>query len=193
MDRTRVEELHHITHFSNLQLILQRGILSHRRMERLSHQSIASQSVQDRRSGIRIPQGRKLHEYVPLYFNARNVMMYVLDHKDELAVLRIDSAVMDLPDVVISDRNAASGVAAFYRVGEGIAALDETFVYATWWNQSFDAKQRRCAEVLVPDRIDPSFIRGVYVLGPSGEDLCRGVVPSLEPTLNPDLFFTAES
>lgn len=130
---------------------------------------------------------------MPLYFDARNVMMYVLDHKDELAVLRIDSTVMDLPDVVISDRNAASGVAAFYRVGEGIAALDETFVYAAWWNQSIDARQRRCAEVLVPDRIDPSFIRGLYVLGPSGEDLCRGVVPSLETTLNPDLFFGAES
>lgn len=191
MDLARVEELHHITHYSNLKTILQRGILSHARMEGRTHRSIANESVQARRSGIRVPGGRKLHEYVPLYFDARNTMMFVLSRREELMVLRIDCRVLNLPGVVVSDRNAASGAAAFYDVDEGIRLLDEEYVYATWWNQSDDAKQRRCAEVLVPNRLEASFVRGVFVKSSAGEDLCRMVAPTLDISVNPDLFFGA--
>lgn len=40
---------------------------------------------------------------------------------------------------------------------------DEAIVTAKRWTDSPDAKQRRMAEVLVPSRVPPSFIRGAYV------------------------------
>lgn len=191
MDRSRVEELHHITHYSNLPSIARRGLLSHSRMDQRSHRSIADQEVQDRRALIRVPQGRRLHQYVPLYFHARNSMMFVLNRKEELVVLRIDPRVLDLPGVVVTDRNAASGAAAFYAVEEGIAALDEDAVYATWWNETYEAKQRRSAEALVPDRLEASYIRGLYVMDERGEEFCRSVECNLAVARQGTLFFRA--
>ena len=81
----------------------------------------------------------------------------------DLTVLAIDPAVLDIQGVVIADRNAASLAPRFLPALEGIAALDEATVSAQWWNDSADAKQRRMAEVLVPDRVPSSFIRGAYV------------------------------
>jgi ssDNA thymidine ADP-ribosyltransferase, DarT len=58
--------------------------------------------------------------------------------------------VLDLDGVIIADRNAASTIARFDSVAEGIERLEETVVFAKWWNDSIDANQRRMAEVLVP-------------------------------------------
>ena len=90
-------------------------------------------------------------------------MLYRLLGTAPLTVLSVDPNVLDLPGVIVSDRNAASGTARFRPAAEGIAALDESEVYARWWNDSRDAMQKRCTEVLVPERIDLSMISHTYV------------------------------
>lgn len=82
---------------------------------------------------------------------------------DSLAVLRVDHSVLDLPDVIISDRNAAADAVIFRPAAEGVSALDADEVYARWWNSSIAAKQKRCAEALVPDLVPPQYIVGAYV------------------------------
>jgi len=76
MDVSDVKELHYITPMGNLPSIFQRGILSNYLVEKLPHSSVAKQEVQEIRASVRVPSGRPLHEYVNLYFNARNAMMY---------------------------------------------------------------------------------------------------------------------
>lgn len=50
-----------------------------------------------------VPGGRPLHEYVNLYFCARNPMLFrIKDLHLELCVLQIDTNVLDLPGVVIT-------------------------------------------------------------------------------------------
>ena len=71
VDVSDVKELHYITPIENLPSILKYGILSHRRVEKLDHKSVAMADVQARRAAVRIPGGRPLHEYANLYFNAR--------------------------------------------------------------------------------------------------------------------------
>lgn len=44
----------------------------------------------------------------------------------------------------------------------GVAALDRDDVFSRYWNDR-DHAQRMCAEVLVPDRVDPDYITAVYV------------------------------
>lgn len=57
--------------------------------------------IQDRRAVVRVPGGRPLHEYVNLYFHARNPMLYKrLPMHDSLCVLRVSTDVFDLPGAV---------------------------------------------------------------------------------------------
>jgi hypothetical protein len=105
-------------------------------------------------------------------------MMSALRHlNDTLAVLRVRDGVLDLPDVIVSDRNAAAGAVIFRPAVDGVAALNEDEVYATWWTSGIDAKQKRCAEVLVPDRIPPEYIFGAYVRTAA----CRAALSPLCP------------
>ena len=114
MNRGDLSELHYITPIANIASIMQRGILSNRRVAKLQHQSVAKQEVQDLRAKVKVPGWRALHEYANLYICARNPMLYKRHavHKS-LCVLRIKPSVLDLPEVVITDQNAASDYRRF--------------------------------------------------------------------------------
>jgi hypothetical protein len=168
MDRDEVKELHFITSIDNLDSILMRGILSHNRAARLVHRSVASELVQDRRRGKSVPGGRSLHSYANLYFDARNPMMYCLQDMRDLIVVRVSPDVLDIPDTVVTDGNAASGPTRFYPSPEGLANLDSTRIFAWSWNDSdswvkIEKKRVRNAEVLVPNLVPSDYIEGCYV------------------------------
>ncbi len=168
MDRDEVKELHFITSIANLDSILMRGILSHNRAARLSHHSVASEDVQDIRRGKRVPGGLTLHSYANLYFDARNPMMSCLRHLPDLIVVKVSANVLDIPNTVVSDGNAASGATRFYPSPEGLRYLDSTRIFAWSWNdpdpwQKIEKKRVRNAEVLVPDLVPSEYIEGCHV------------------------------
>lgn len=72
MQREVVTELHYITHIDNLISIAQLGILSYHDARKLQPTSIAATEIQDLRTGKKVPGGLALHDYVNLYFHARN-------------------------------------------------------------------------------------------------------------------------
>jgi hypothetical protein len=72
MDRGMVTELHYIAPVSNLPSMARRGLVSHNRAAKVEHSSVALGAVQDRRASRRFPWGMQLHDYVNLYFDARN-------------------------------------------------------------------------------------------------------------------------
>lgn len=169
MTRQEVKELHYITPIENIPSILQHGILCHRLAKKVIHRSVAMPEVQQRRASKRIPQGGALHDYANLYFHARNPMMFVRRNEHQsLCVLCIDPAVLDLPDVIIADGNAASDYTAFYSSPNGLEQLDASLVFARYWSGSdtvdgWHRKRIRCAEVLVPDKVEVQYIVGGYV------------------------------
>lgn len=195
MNVADIKELHNITHISNLASIWVNGILSHKRAGGISHISVASSDVQQRRAKKIIPGGRPLHEYVNLYFEARNPMLYVLkDQHADLCVLRLDPAVMGLPGVVISDRNASSDYARFLKYPEGLKHLDKDMIFAHYWTHpdpfiEIEHKSVKCAEVLVPDKIDCRYIIGAYVSCTEGKTCLHKTGVSLSVTITPSLFF----
>ncbi len=164
-----IVELQYIAPLVNLRSILERGILSHRLANRFPHQSVAMAEVQERRAARRVPNGRPLHDYANLYFNAANPMMYKLRgmHRD-LCVLRVSTSVMELEGSVITDGNAASSYTLFMPYPDGLSKIDRGVVFGPSWSHpdpaEMDRRRRvRCAEVLVPDRVPPEFIVGVRV------------------------------
>jgi hypothetical protein len=168
MDRDEVKELHFITSIDNLGSIMIRGILSHNRVGRIQHKSVAYESVQDRRRGKSVPGGSSLHSYANLYFHARNSMMYCLQGLTDLVVIRVSSDVLDIPDSVITDGNAATWNTRFYPSPEGLSNLDSKLVFARYWTDSdywtyVEKKRARNAEVLVPKLVPSRYIEGCYV------------------------------
>jgi len=131
MNRNDLLELHYITEISNVALIMAYGILSHKRAGRVKHNSVAMEEIQDRRKRKAVPGGRPLHEYVNLYICARNPMLYKLRSKHaELCVLRINTDVLDLPGVVITDGNASSDYALSRAAPQGLKIVDHALTFA---------------------------------------------------------------
>ena len=195
MNRADLGELHYITPIANLDSILQHGILSKRRAERMNPKSIAMEEVQEIRENKKVPGARPLHEYVNLYFCARNPMLYKRkDQHSEICVLRISTAVLDLLSVVMADGNAASDYTRFWPAPEGLENVDEASVFAEYWIDpdeivAWRRKRVKCAEVLVPDRVDPKFILGVYVSCEHAKRDVEAMNLPLHVKVDPHLFF----
>ena len=195
MKRSDLHELHYITPIQNVPSIMDHGILCHQKAKQLNHASVAMQEIQEIRAKRVIPGGKPIHSYVNLYLCARNPMMYkrAAQHKS-LCVLRIDTEVFDLPGVVIADGNAASGYTGFWTSKTGLDKIDFDLVFAEWWTDSNQIQQWhkarvKCAEVMVPDRIDPRFIQGAYVSSQESKRLLEGSGFVLSVTVEPKLFF----
>jgi len=190
-----VTELHNIMPIANIPLVLRHGILSHEEAAKQPHASVALSEIQERRDIKRVPGGLKLHQYANLYFCARNPMMY--RRKNEaatLCVLRIDRCVLTLPNVVLSDQNAASDYVRFLKSPEGLRELNYDLIFATYWTSEdpFDYWRRKsikCAEVLVPHRVPADLIVGAYVLNVTAEVNLREAGFDRPITCNANLFF----
>jgi hypothetical protein len=193
--REELTELHYIAHMDNVQSITRHGILSNRWAAKLPHTSVAMQQVQNRRAKVVVPGGRKLHEYVNLYICARNPMLFKrLDQHLDLCVLQVSTDVLDLPDVVVTDANASSDYARFAAAPGGLRIVDREATFAEYWTDQdpivqLKKKSAKCAEVLVPDRVDPRFIMGAYVSCQAAMDRFNGLGTGIPVSINAHMFF----
>ena len=78
-----IKNLYYITHIDNLPSILERGILSHERIEEEGVQPtrIYNTDIVNRRRGKNTPDQKSLWSYANLYFQPRNPMMYRVVHE----------------------------------------------------------------------------------------------------------------
>ena len=158
--------LFHITSIDNLPSIARSGLLSHN----LAHKrhkptDISLKEVQKRRSNKTDPiYCRPLHDYVPLFFRARNAMLFSCrDLQPRLAVLYVNSSVLLRPNIVFTDGNAAAIETRFFNRVDDLQCLDWRCLKAKYWTQFEDGKRKRGAEVLIPDKIASKFVSHVVV------------------------------
>ena len=191
----RVTELHCIMPMRNVASVLANGILSYERAASLSHRSVALQPVQDRRDKKHVPGGLKLHQYANLYFHARNPMLHKrLAEADTLCVLRVSTQVLALAGTVIADQNAASDYVRFLAPAQW-QLMDWNEILALDWRHPGDPiaywrhKSRKCAEVLVPHRVEACYVTGAYVVDTPAKARLTELGCTLPITVNPVLFF----
>ena len=195
MERHELTELHYITPIANVASIVRYGILSHIRSKRVQHESVAMSEIQDRRAKVTVPGGKQLHEYANLYICARNPMMYRRQARHrEMCVLRVDSSVINLPNVVITDCNASGDYVRFAAGPGGLLIVNREWTFADDWRdndqiQYFRKKAAKCAEVLMPDRISPGFIMGAYVSCQEALDSFQAQTTGISVSINGHLFF----
>lgn len=191
----RVTELHSIMPMVNIGSVIAHGILSYERAAAQAHASVAMQPVQDLRDQKVVPGGLKLHQYANLYFHARNPMLFKrLGEAANLCVLRVATDVLMLEGTVISDQNAASNWVRFLHPSQwSELAFDD--IFAMDWRHPDDQvaywrhKARKCAEVLVPNRVESRFLRGAYVIDVQAEQRLRGLGFEMPISVDPVLFF----
>lgn len=193
--RTRKRCLYNIMPIENVDSVLERGILSHEKVSKLRHVSVALNSVQERRDHVAIPKGLKLHQYANLYFDYNNPMLYKLkDQAKDLAVLAVSAEVLDLDGCVISDMNAAKTLARFYDPYEGMQCIDFDRVFAQYWGHDdyyeyLKRKAIKCAEVLIPDCVKPQYIVGAYVVNQRAADKMKSLGFDKPIHVRPKVFY----
>ena len=197
MRREDLFELQYITPLENVVSIYQKGILSNKLVSEIEHKSVAWEIMQEKRSEKIIPGGRPLHDYVNLYICARNPMLYKVKNRN-VCVLKVDPNILDLPSVVIANSNAAGDYVRFAPSPKGLDLIDTDLVFAESWIhpneiETWNHKSIKCAEVLVPDRVDTKFIENIYVPDAQSQEVlsCRLDAARLSPRIiiNKHLFF----
>jgi hypothetical protein len=197
MNRADVTELHYITAIANLPSILRHGILSHNLADKIAHDSVAMQEIQERRQNKRIPGAGYLHDYANLYFDAHNPMLSKCRARNsEICVLQIDPTVIDRNGVIVTDRNAAADMVRFFPVADGLKAINPDRVFARYWTHPDDFydeilhKSQKCAEVLVPQRVEAKLISSAYVANRSALGAMQQVAnPGLSVHIRGDMYF----
>lgn len=174
IQNTRHKALYSIMPLINIPSVLKHGIVSHDFARKLQHESVAEESVQEKREIKIINANRRLHSYVNLYFDAHNPMLSRLrDRNEKICILAIHPEILNLPGVVVADRNAAVSVARFIEPEKMWETLDFERIYAKYWNTQeaeinpfirAENKAIKCAEVLVPDVVPTEYILGAVVI-----------------------------
>jgi ssDNA thymidine ADP-ribosyltransferase, DarT len=104
---------------------------------------------------------------------------------------------MDIQGTVITDQNASSKYARFASAPDGITIVDYDRTFAEDWRDPdqityWRKKSMKCAEVLVPDRIPPGFLTGVYCSCEASTSIVQAA-STLDCTVNGYLFFQSGS
>ncbi len=112
----------------------------------------------------------------------------------DLCVLQISTDVLDLPDVVVTDRNASSVYVRYAAAPAGLSIVVREWTFAEYWTEpdptvQLRKKSAKCAEVLVPDRVDPRFILGAYVSCQVAADKLKSLGTRIGISIHPHMFF----
>jgi len=165
LDNFGINYLYHMTHRDNLEKILQVGLKSHNyaRQNKLMQNDIANNDVNDRRSRVEQIHNRSLHDYVPLYFNPKNSMLFVRRNiQDNIVILAIDRMLIYAENTIFTDGNAANGPTKFFNDTNSLNQINWECIRAEYWSGFTDGRRERMAEVLVFPNISAKSIQKIY-------------------------------
>lgn len=164
LNQLGISYLYHMTHKNNLENILQNGLLSHTQAHGgLNQVDIADNQVNTRRGRRETIHNRSIHDYVPLYFNPKNPMLFRRRNiQDDIVILAIDRNLILSQNSIFTDGNAASQGTRFFNSINQLTQLNWRCIKGEFWNDFADGKRIRCAEVLVFPRIEIASIKKIY-------------------------------
>lgn len=193
--KTGKKYVYNIMPINNIPSVLEHGIICFNQIQPLHHASIAMTEVQARRDKVEIPNGLHLHEYANFYFSYHNPMLYKRkDQAEEFCILALSSKIIDIEGCIVSDRNAAAALARFYSPHDGLEELDFTTIHAKYWTDPDllimrEKKAIKCAEILIPYRVPPSYIVEACVVNEEIKIQLKELGFDKKITINPHVFF----
>jgi len=160
-----INYLFHMTHKNNLENILQNGLQSHNlaRNNQLIKVDIADDKVNIRRFRNEPIYKKSIHDYVPLYFNPKNPMLFVRRAiQNDIVIIAVNKMLIYNKNSLFSDGNAASDDTMFFNKIENLNNLSWECINAEYWNDFNDGRRVRCSEVLAYQSIPTVFIQKIF-------------------------------
>ncbi len=193
----KLEGLYHLTHVDHIRNIFRYGLLPHNDAHKygLVRHDISSTDVQNLRSHRHIG-GRSVHDYVPLYFNPKNAMLYQVSQvftPNDIVVIRLSCNLMLQKGVWFTDGNAANATTLSYDCLEDLDKLDWECIRAGYWTEYVDGRRKRMAEILVPNKISDNYIKRkshIYVRNQDTKSRILGVIPYARVTIDKGFYFS---
>jgi hypothetical protein len=96
--------------------------------------------------------------------------------------------------VVVTDANASSPYVRFAAAPNGLRIVDRELTFAEYWTDSdriqyYRKKSAKCAEILVPECVEPRFFIGAYVSCDESKTRWDAMGVSLSAVIDRHLFF----
>jgi len=200
----KLRGLYYITHIDNLPSILRNGIFCHRRIEeeKIKFTPIYNEEIVSNRKEKKVEGEHNLWDFVNLYFQPRNAMLYRVVrffsevNLEDLLILGLKSDLLNRKDIFVTTGNAASRETKFLRATEAQKYL-KTIREKTdkeWWTSEDGSKREIMAECLVPDKVDADNISEIYVSNDNTrnkvKEICNEIYnKSISVIPEPELFF----
>lgn len=180
-----IRYIYHMTHKSNLQNILQNGLLSHNsaHSQNFTKTDISDIDVNSRRG--------KVHDFVPFYFNPKNPMLYKRKNiQSDIIILCIDRTILK-NNFKFTDGNAASNSTKFYSEIKDLAKLNWSIINSEYWSDFIDGKRIRCSEILIPNEVQTTFIKKIFCYNSETEGYVNSKLGGFEigVAVNQDFYF----
>jgi hypothetical protein len=191
--------IYHITHFENLESIVQEGRLwsdSRRLAMGLANTNIGYSHIKARRMRhpVSVSARGTLGEYVPFNFCSRSVMLYVVSRGhidyggDQRSILHlvssVESAVESGRPCFFTDRHADLGYARqFDNLSRLTHEVDWTVMPVRQWGGDQELKEKRQAEFLVHDWFPWDAVSEISVMDQGMADAVGGVVDDALPVV----------
>jgi len=189
LEQFECTSLDHMTHINNLETIFKYGLQAH--SNPYKKKDISNQEVNNRRESRENIYGRKIHEYVPFYFNPRNAMMYKNRYED-IVILAFDKELLAQDDTLFTDRNASTSNVHFYNKVDDLDKINWNLVKSNRWHDKAPiAKQIMMAEVLVYKQVSMSYLKSIYVKNQITKNMLmkKYNIPFNKIVVKPYLFF----
>ena len=170
--------LYHMTHKSNLSSILKYGLLSHNdaHNRNLTTIDISENTVNDRRRRIEPIFNKSIHEYAPLYFNPKNPMLFKRKNiQNDIVILAYEANLLLKENTIFTDGNAASDSTNFYNNFDCLSKLSWECINDAWWNTYQDGKRKKCAEVLILNKIEIDSISKIITFDESTKNFVNSI------------------
>lgn len=196
MDKLRIATIDHMTHINNIDSIFKYGLLSHNNPHKTI--DISNQEVNQRRNRNEPIYNRNVHDYVPLYFNPRNAMLYrnQKNFGDEVVILAFNRDTILLENSLFTNGNAASDHTLY---SNDIAELEHKgwnwpMIWSRSWNDNTNAdeiKWSMMAEVLVYQKLEMSQLQEIYCSSQRVESYIKNRynLQDIKVAVNTDVFF----
>ena len=188
--------LFHMTHADNLLSILQHGLFSHNSAP--NYLDISNPDVNSRRERTDPVHKNSLHDYVPLYFNPRNAMLYEkqAEYRSDIVLLEVSRRVCLSNYTLFTERNAAANRCRFAYCLSDVVKFDWLNIQSRNWATDgavqVDKKQLMMSECLVYGHIDTEDLVAVHTMNTSMSSKLQSMLASAQhPSIrfSPSLFF----
>ncbi|MCK4493230.1 MAG: DUF4433 domain-containing protein [Methylococcales bacterium] len=165
ISNAKIATINHMTHINNLDSIFKHGLLSHNNLYKKV--DISNQEVNSRRNKIEPIYHRNIHDYVPLYFNPRNAMLYRNQKifKDYVVVLAFDKDLLLFKNSIFTNGNAASNNTLYFNNINCLSQMKWDKIWSRSWNGHEDEefiKWSMMAEVLIYEKLEITKLIAIY-------------------------------